>query len=200
VRLAVLAAVFPLIFLGELPDKTMFAALVMGARGRPGPGWLGTAAAFVVHVLIAVTVGAAVIGLLPSRARDAIVAAGFLAGAVLALRAAREPEEDSGARLAEARATGAARIALTAFAVVFVAEWGDLTQILTVNLAARYHAPLSVGLGALAALWAVAGLAVTAGRLLGRLPVAVLRRVTAGVLLVLAALSLAAASGVSWAP
>ncbi len=46
---------------------------------------------------------------------------------------------------------------MTAFLVFFVAEWGDLTQILTANLAARYHSALSVGLGATLALWAVAG-------------------------------------------
>ena len=54
------------------------------------------------------------------------------------------------------------------FAVIFAAEWGDLTQLLTANLAAHYHAPLSVATGAILALWAVSAIAVTGGRWLGR--------------------------------
>lgn len=191
-RLAVLLGVFPLIFVAELPDKTMFASLTLGARGRPLAVWVGAAGAFAVHVAIAVSIGQAVVGWVPRRLLDGLVAAGFLLGAVLALRGARDPEED---QVAEARERRAHRVALTAFAVVFVAEWGDLTQILTVDLAARYHAPLSVAVGALAALWVVAGLAVTAGRLLGKLPVTVVRRVTAAVLAVLAVVSVLAAAG-----
>jgi putative Ca2+/H+ antiporter (TMEM165/GDT1 family) len=59
-------------------------------------------------------------------------------------------------------------VATTAFVVIFLAEWGDLTQILTANLAAHYHSALSVGVGALLALWAVAGLAVIGGQSLLR--------------------------------
>jgi len=39
--------------------------------------------------------------------------------------------------------------------VVFVAEWGDITQFTTANLAARYD-PLLVFAGATLGLWAVA--------------------------------------------
>ena len=75
------------------------------------------------------------------------------------------------------------RTAVTAFLVIFVAEWGDLTQILTANLAADYHDALSVGVGALLALWAVAGLAVLSGQSLLRLVnIATVRIVTAVVL------------------
>jgi putative Ca2+/H+ antiporter (TMEM165/GDT1 family) len=47
------AAVFPVIFLGELRDKTMFASLVMTTRGRPFAVWLGATAAFAGPVVIA---------------------------------------------------------------------------------------------------------------------------------------------------
>jgi putative Ca2+/H+ antiporter (TMEM165/GDT1 family) len=71
---------------------------------------------------------------------------------------------------------------------VFVAEWGDLTQILTANLAAHYRDPLSVGLGALLGLWAVAAVAVTSGRWLARVVnAAIIRAGTAVVLTGLAA-------------
>ena len=71
---AVVLAVFPIIFIGELPDKTMFASLVMSTRGRPFIVWLGCAAGFAVHVVIAVTIGVALFHLLPHQVLDAVVA------------------------------------------------------------------------------------------------------------------------------
>src|ERR1700758_5563263 len=77
VQLDVVFATFPIIFLGELPDKTMFASLVLSTRACPVMVCLGAAAAFAVHVVIAVTVGVAIFHLLPHRAVQAIVAAMF---------------------------------------------------------------------------------------------------------------------------
>ncbi len=161
---AVALATFPLVFVAELPDRSMFASLVMATRGRPLHVWLGAAAAFAVHVAIAVTLGAALFAVVPHRAVEGVIAAGFSAGAALAWRASR-----SGRREEVRARPGPHRVALSAFGVLFVAEWGDLTQIVTANLAARYGDALSVGLGAVAALWAVAALAVTGGRTLLRL-------------------------------
>ena len=93
-ELDIIVAVFPIIFLGELPDKTMFASLVMSTRGRPLVVWVGCAAAFAVHVAIAVTVGVAPFHVLPKRALNAFVAAMFVVGAVLALREARKEREN----------------------------------------------------------------------------------------------------------
>jgi Ca2+/H+ antiporter, TMEM165/GDT1 family len=179
--LAVIVAVFPIIFLGELPDKTMFASLVMSTRGRPAVVWIGCALAFAVHVAIAVTVGVALFRLLPHQVLDALVAAMFLGGAVLALREAIQ--ERRGEELIEREAASHHRIAVTAFVIIFLAEWGDLTQILTANLAAHYHDAISVGVGAVAALWAVAALAVVSGQHMLRLVnVGTVRIVTAVVL------------------
>ena len=91
---AVVIAVFPIIFLGELPDKTMFASLVLSTRGKPFSVWLGAAGAFVIHVAIAVTIGVALFRILPHRAVDAVVAAMFLVGAALALREATQDHEE----------------------------------------------------------------------------------------------------------
>jgi len=184
-RLGVIISTFPVIFIGELPDKTMFASLLLATRGRPLAVWVGAAAAFTVHVAIAVTVGVAMFHLMPRRAVDAAVAALFLFGAMYALVESRAEHE---AALVE-REQGH-RAVTTAFIVVFLAEWGDLTQVLTANLAARYHDPSSVALGALLALWAVAAIAVIGGRrLLRRLDIRTVRRATAGVLFVLAGLA-----------
>jgi putative Ca2+/H+ antiporter (TMEM165/GDT1 family) len=192
---AIAFTVFPVILIGELPDKTMFASLVLSTRGRPLQVWAGAAAAFTVHVVIAVTVGVALFRLLPHRVVEAIVAAMFAAGAIFAVREAkrdRQRKQDrqgkqAGNALVD-RAHPQGRVTGTAFIVVFLAEWGDLTQILTANLAARYHSALSVGTGALLALWSVAALAVVGGTSLLRwVNITTIRILTAVILTGLAA-------------
>lgn len=186
-NLAIVAAVFPVIFVGELPDKTMFASLLLASRGRHWAVWVGAAGAFLVHVVIATTVGVGLFALLPSRVVDAGVAVMFLGGAVYAF--AEAGRRDASGLVARETATHR-RTVTTAFVVIFVAEWGDLTQVLTANLAARYHSALSVGVGSVLALWSVAGLAVLGGQgLLRSVPVVVLRRITGAVLLVLGAIA-----------
>jgi putative Ca2+/H+ antiporter (TMEM165/GDT1 family) len=191
-NLSIFAAVFPLVFLGELPDKTMFASLVLASRGQPWRVWIGAAAAFVVHVTIAVAIGVALFHLLPHHVVDGVVAVAFAAGAVYSWLARNAEDEE--ASLSAGRSGW--RTSLTAFGVIFVAEWGDLTQIITANLAARYHNPLSVGVAAILALWLVAGIAVVAGsNLLRVLSVRSLRIVTAAILAVLAVYSAVTALG-----
>ena len=182
--LGIAAAVFPVIFIGELPDKTMFASLVMSSRGRPLAVWLGAAGAFLVHVAIATTVGVGLFAVLPHRALDGVVAALFAVGAVYAYV---ESNRDKTTRVPHEAATPR-RVVVTAFVVIFIAEWGDLTQILTANLAVHYHAPLSVAVGAVLALWTVAAIAVVSGQgLLRYVKISAVRRVTGVVLLGLAA-------------
>jgi putative Ca2+/H+ antiporter (TMEM165/GDT1 family) len=185
--LSIVAATFPVIFVGELPDKTMFASLVMASRGRPIAVWIGAAGAFFVHVIIATTIGVGLFHILPHRVVDVVVALLFLAGAVYAFVEADHEDE---VELVEREAATHTKVAATAFAVIFVAEWGDLTQILTANLAAHYHSALSVGIGAVAALWSVALIAVVTGQGLMRyVPVKVVRRATGVVLVILAIVS-----------
>jgi Ca2+/H+ antiporter, TMEM165/GDT1 family len=173
---------FPIIFVGELPDKTMFASLIMATKGKPRQVWLGAAGAFLVHVTIATTIGVALFALLPKQALDAVVAGMFLVGAIYAWREGTKNEEE-----AEHKTATKHGVVLTAFVVVFLAEWGDLTQILTANLAAKYHSALWVAIGSVAALWAVAGLAVASGQTLLRfINIATIRKVTAAILVLLA--------------
>jgi putative Ca2+/H+ antiporter (TMEM165/GDT1 family) len=174
---------FPVVFLAELPDKTMFASLVMATKGRPFQVWLGAAGAFVVHVAIATTVGVALFAVLPHRAVDAVVAAMFVFGAAYAWREGTKAEDERALRTVPNHGA-----VLTAFVVIFLAEWGDLTQVVTANLAAKYHSPLSVGIGTVLALWSVAAIAVLGGQALLRfVNVPTVRKVTAVVLLCLAA-------------
>lgn len=176
---------FPVIFLGELPDKTMFASLLMATHGRPLQVWLGAAGAFAVHVVLAVTIAVALFTVLPKQAIDAAVAGLFLFGAVYAWREGRHGDDEASVQPPSKRG-----VVLTAFVVIFLAEWGDLTQILTANLAIKYHSPLWVGVGSVLALWSVAAVAVTSGRTLLRfVKVSTIRKVTAVILLGLAGYS-----------
>ena len=182
-NLAVIGAVFAVIFIGELPDKTMFASIVMSTRGHPFAVWLGSAGAFLVHVVIATTLGTVVFHLLAPRIVDAVVAVIFLVGAgIVTAEAIREyKRKDDPEPPPPPPRPG--RTAVTAFAVIFAAEWGDLTQLLTANLAAHYHDPLSVATGATLALWAVSAIAVTSGRWLSSVIDAVAIRIGTAVLL-----------------
>jgi putative Ca2+/H+ antiporter (TMEM165/GDT1 family) len=175
------------IFIGELPDKTMFASLVLASRGHPRSVWIGAAGAFLVHVVIATTIGVGLFALLPHRVVEGFVAILFLVGAVFAIIESRRNDE---LELIERETRSHRQVVVAAFGVIFIAEWGDLTQILTANLAAHYHSPFSVGLGAVLALWAVAGIAVVSGTgLMSKVPVKRVRQFTAAVLIVLAAIA-----------
>ena len=153
---------------------------------------LASPAGIVARVLLAVSVGVAIFQLLPHRVVDGVVAALFAAGAVYAFLIRNQTEEAHG----DVEAGSPWKTALTAAVVIFIAEWGDLTQVITANLAARYHSALSVGLGAVLALWAVAALAVVGGQSLLRIvKIKYARMATAVILLVLAAIAAAQALG-----
>lgn len=188
-NLVTLATTFAVIFLAELPDKTMFASLAMGTRMRPLWVWFGTSSAFVVHVAIAVAAGS-VFALLPKPLVQVVAAALFAFGAYTLLRGGDDDEDDpdAGPRVLGLWATYA-----TAFTVVFIGEWGDLTQITTANLAATREA-LPVALGSLLALMSVSALALVAGRFIAdRVPLTAVQRVGGIVMIALALWSLSEA-------
>ena len=192
--LAAALATFLAVLPAELPDKTILACLILSSRYRPSVVFAGAAAAFLAQVVLAVAAGGA-LSLLPHRIIEACAAGAFVIGAVLLWRQQAETgteDEDSGR---DGQRTGFWPVAGTAFAVVFLAEFGDLTQLLTVSLTARFHDPLAVGAGATLALWVAAGLAVTLGwRVLQRIPMQWLTRGAAVVMLVLAGTAAAAAA------
>ena len=179
--LGVTLTVFILILLAELPDKTMIAVLIMGSRYRPVTVWIGATLAFAVHVTVAVAVGR-LLQLLPHRWVEGVTAALFAAGSAYLLFVPEKEEEEKGEEEADQARRGL-RTVTAAFLVILVGEFGDLTQILTANLAAKYHEPWSVFIGAIAALTTVAALGAFGGRALLRvLPLGVIRK-AGGVLL-----------------
>lgn len=170
--LTVVVLTFASIFVVELPDKTFIAALVLSTRYRGLYVWLGVGLAFLVQTLIAVTVGKAVT-FLPTDVVHVVACLIFLAGAFVLVREApkadaeeQETEEEFAAKARTVK-TGPAAV-LASFLVLFAAEWGDLSQLLTISLVGRYDEPLAVFLGAWGALLAVSGLAVVSGRFLLR--------------------------------
>ncbi|MEV7278941.1 TMEM165/GDT1 family protein [Streptomyces sp. NPDC093111] len=170
--LAIITA-FGLIFLAELPDKTMFASLAMGTRMRPLYVWFGTSTAFIVHVAIAVGAGS-LLGLLPGWSVKLVSALLFGFGAFMLLRGGGdEDEDDAGGKTV----TGFWPVYSTAFMAVFISEWGDLTQITTANLAAT-NGTWSTAIGSAAALMSVSALALVAGRFIAkRVPLKTVQRI-----------------------
>ncbi|WNV75925.1 TMEM165/GDT1 family protein [Geodermatophilus sp. DSM 44513] len=184
--LTVVATAFVLVLPVELPDKTLFASLVLATRFPPLPVFVGVGTAFGLQVAIAVTAGS-LLSLLPEALVSGVVAVLFLVGAVLLWRSAADGPEDAGEVAAGREGTSSLRAAAISFGVLFAAEWGDLSQLATAGLAARLDDPVSVFAGAWAALLTVSGLAVfLGGRLADRLPVALIRRVAAVLFLVFA--------------
>lgn len=171
----IVALTFGAIFVVELPDKTFIATLVLSTKFRPLLVWLGVACAFALQTGIAVALGKAA-AFLPIDVVRGAAAVLFLVGAILLFREARnadaeehETEEEFAERagqLAASGSTSAWKAVLASFLVLFAAEWGDLSQLLTLSMAAKYDDPVSVFVGAFGALLAVSGLAVLVGRVL----------------------------------
>ena len=189
--LAVIAIAFGAIFVVELPDKTFIAALVLATRYKPLAVWVGVGLAFFVQTLIAVLAGG-LVTLLPDQVVKAVAAVIFLVGAVVLFRAAPGADEEEKAQEEEfaERATDTRtglRAVGASFLVLFAAEWGDLSQLLTISLIAHYGHPASVFVGAWGALLVVSGLAVVVGRvLLSHVRLSVIHYVGSAVCLVLA--------------
>jgi putative Ca2+/H+ antiporter (TMEM165/GDT1 family) len=193
--LAIFALTFGAIFLVELPDKTFIAALVLSTRYPPLAVWIGVGLAFGVQTVVAVTAGA-LATLLPDVLIKSVAFLIFLIGAILLVRTApgadvaeKEQEQEFAAKATEQRSF--AKAAVASFLVLFAAEWGDLSQLLTISFVTRYHDHVSVFLGAWAALLTVSGLAVLAGRVLLRhMKLSLLHYIGGAVCAVLAAITL----------
>jgi putative Ca2+/H+ antiporter (TMEM165/GDT1 family) len=157
-------SIFAVIFLAELPDKTTLASLVLATRHRALPVLLGAGGALAVQSLIAVGAGS-LLSMLPGRVVHVGSGLLFLLSAVVMwVRREDEASVDD-----KPGVVTFGKSLWMAFAVVFVAEWGDLTQIATAGFAARLARPVLVFGAATAALWSVAVIAVTVGHRAGRM-------------------------------
>ena len=157
---------FGLIFVAELPDKTAFATLLLATRNHPLAVLLGVAGAFVVQSLVAVTFGS-VLGFLPEVAVK-IGAAGLFFVFATSLWLRKELAEQE-AHMAQATRAAFWQTVTSSFVVIFLAEWGDFTQLATAALEAKYRSPLTIVLAAILALWCVTGMAIVIGHRLKQL-------------------------------
>jgi putative Ca2+/H+ antiporter (TMEM165/GDT1 family) len=199
--LAVALTALVLIVPVELPDKTFVATLVLATRYRPLAVWVGVGLAFLVQTLVAVAAGG-LIAQLPRRPVEVVAAALFAIGGIVLLRGAShadeeeaETEEEFAGKVRNGGTTGLRAVGAS-FLVLFVAEWGDLSQLLTAGLVVRTKDPVSVFVGAWVGLLLVSALGAAIGRaLLGRVRLATIRRVGGGVCLLLALLTALQALG-----
>ena len=184
----VIGLTFVAVFVVELPDKTFLATLVLATKYRPILVWVGVGLAFAVQTTVAVLLGHAV-SFLPEDVVRAAACLMFLAGAIILFRQGRSHQASEGEEI-ETRDVHGFRVVIASFLVLFAAEWGDLSQLLTISMVAKYEDPAAVFVGALGALLVVSGLAVVAGRQLQRfVKLHVLHYVGATVCLALAALT-----------
>jgi putative Ca2+/H+ antiporter (TMEM165/GDT1 family) len=183
-------AALAIVFVAELPDKTMFATIVLTARyRRPWAVFIGVNLAMVAHAVLAAAVGET-LRRLPDRPVQLAVAAMFLIGGWLMLRDHDDPA--AGPRVADA-ATAGGVIAASAM-LVGLAEFGDFTQLATIGVVAKYGYPVAAAAGSVVAHAAVAGLAVAAGSWLQRrMPVGVITRVAAVLFIVFGVLTVVTA-------
>jgi putative Ca2+/H+ antiporter (TMEM165/GDT1 family) len=179
--LSVTLSTFTLIALAEIGDKSQIVCMALAARHRHWPVILGAASAFVALNALAVLFGAGIALWVPERVISGAVAVIFGLFGVYALRA--EAEGDSEKVVEQTYHS----IFLTTLLLLFVAEFGDKTQIAVAGLASSM-APFAVWLGATLALILVSVLGVWFGRtVLQRIPMEWLHRLS-GVIFILFAL------------
>jgi putative Ca2+/H+ antiporter (TMEM165/GDT1 family) len=198
VNLIAALTAFALIFPIELPDKTFIATIVLATRLPARMVWLGVSAAFGVQCVVAVVAGK-LITYLPKTLVLSVTGLAFLIGGLILLRGAKseakeeELEEAEFASRVKEEAKGPLtgyRAALVSFGIIFAAEWGDLSQILSAGLVAQGKDPIGVFVGSWAALVAVSGLGVIVGkRLTAYVSVTVVRQIGGGLCLLLSLLT-----------
>lgn len=175
---------FALIALAEIGDKSQLVCMTLAARHRPLPVASGALLAFALLNLLAVLFGSAVAAWLPANAVTLVVAALFAAFGISALRY-REDDNDE----ADEEKTGRSIFATT-FLLIFLAEFGDKTQIAVAGLSTLHAAP-AVWMGATLALALTSVLGIYAGtRLLKHLSMVWIHRVSGVLFLLLAGLAL----------
>jgi putative Ca2+/H+ antiporter (TMEM165/GDT1 family) len=183
----ILCTAFGAVFVAEIVgDKLLYTTSILAARYRTMPIVVGMAVAFMAKMGVAVLVGDA-ISKLPRTLVAALTAISFLGVAFALWRKSDRPSEDKDKH----RRSKAAAVS---FAAIFLSEWGDVGQITAATLAAKYHRPFAVWLGAVAAMFVKGALAAFLGGgirrwIHDRIAPQVVRYIAVCLLLVLGALS-----------
>jgi putative Ca2+/H+ antiporter (TMEM165/GDT1 family) len=166
-----------LITVSELGDKTFFIAVILAMRHSRRLVFIGVLAALAAMTILSVLLGQAISFLPKIYIHYAEIALFFGFGLKLVYEASRMPAQAECEVVEEAMTTVKEaelkqpkrktpwRILSEAFALTFIAEWGDRTQIATIALAASKPA-LAVTAGAILGHGLCAAIAVIGGRLI----------------------------------
>lgn len=158
--------IIALMFIIELPDKTFVATIVMASKARALPVLVGASSALVIHMGIAVEAGR-LLTLFPVTVKNLVIAAFFLGGGAYLLLVKEKDEIEEGEREGAIETAGSWwKEFATAFAVIFIGEFGDLTQIQAANLSAKTHEPMLVFLASSIALILISFVGVFGGKIL----------------------------------
>ena len=177
-------ATFLLIALAEIGDKSQLVCMTLAARHRPTPVILGAISAFAILNLLAVLFGAAVAAWLPEWLVILAVAILFGAFGISSLRYQEEEEDEA------IEEKPGHNVFVTTFLLIFLAEFGDKTQIAVAGLSSTVAAS-AVWSGATLALAGTSILGVIAGRkLMQKLPLLWIHRISGGFFLLLAVLAI----------
>jgi putative Ca2+/H+ antiporter (TMEM165/GDT1 family) len=150
---------YALIFIAELPDKTAFATLMMAGEGSFLALFFGVALAFLIQTAVAVVFGGW-IGLLPQTLVHGTTGILYLIFSWMALKRPIENDESP----EKSKKSTFFKTLLKSFLVIFIAEWGDLTQLTSASLTARYHDRFTIFWASLLALWTVTLIALMMGK------------------------------------
>jgi putative Ca2+/H+ antiporter (TMEM165/GDT1 family) len=174
---------FLLIALAEFGDKSQLVCMTLAARHRGLPVVLGAITAFAILNLLAVLFGATLAAWLPEWVITSAVAMLF---AWFGISALRFEEDDDAEDIPEKPGRN---IFATTFLMIFLAEFGDKTQIAVAGLGGTANAT-ATWIGATLALACTSILGVVAGRRwLNRLPLQWIHRVSGVFFLLLALLA-----------
>src|SRR4051794_16215282 len=147
--LPILLATYVAVFIAEIVgDKLLYTTGVLATRYRTVPILVGMALAFMAKMGVAV-LGGKGISTLPPLLVAAITPINFFA---IAFVLWRKPDTRDVKELQPNKAPSAVRAALVTFAAIFFSEWGDVGQVTTAGLAAKFGMPLVVWVGAVAAM------------------------------------------------
>jgi putative Ca2+/H+ antiporter (TMEM165/GDT1 family) len=184
--LTIFFATYGAVFVAEIVgDKLLYTTGVLATRYKTLPIMVGMAAAFMLKMGVAVAVGEA-ISKLPAWLVACVTAASFIGVAITVWR------KDE--RRSTQQPVSAPRAAMVSFAAIFFSEWGDVGQITAAAMSAKFHVPVLVWAGAVAAMVTKGVLAASIGAgvrgwIQAHIPPRIIRYAGVGALVLLGILS-----------
>jgi putative Ca2+/H+ antiporter (TMEM165/GDT1 family) len=184
--LTIFFATYGAVFVAEIVgDKLLYTTGVLATRYKTLPIMVGMACAFMLKMGVAVAVGEA-ISKLPPWLVACVTAASFIGVAITVWR------KDE--RRTVQKQVSAPKAAMVSFAAIFFSEWGDVGQITAAAMSAKFHVPVLVWAGAVAAMVTKGALAASIGAgvrgwIQNHIPPRVIRYAGVGALVLLGILS-----------